>query len=137
MRASREVRNRSPNRSPSAERASGFIRKVYHASRAGWPGLDRIRFQGYGQGIRCLFHLPSGDPGRGGEHGEKPLGILQTRSGTSPPSPPCNVLKKNITARAGHLSQPGPSNQLLGGPMIMFDPASWCGDPIDNMSYVT
>jgi hypothetical protein len=30
----------------------------------------------YGQGVGCLFHLPSGDPGRGGEHGEKSLGVL-------------------------------------------------------------
>lgn len=82
MRVSREVRRRSPNRSPSAVRASACIEKFYHTllMRPG-PLLTEYDSKEYGQGIRCLFHLPSGDPGRGGKHGEKSLGVLQTRFG--------------------------------------------------------
>ena len=47
------------------------------------PLLTEYVSKEYGQDIRCLFHLPSGDPGRGGEHGENFLGVLQLRFGTS------------------------------------------------------
>ena len=41
------------------------------------PLLTEYASKEYGQGLRCLSHFPSGDPGRGGEHGEKSPGVLK------------------------------------------------------------
>ena len=158
MRVSSEVRRRSPNRFPSAERASGFIRKVYHAS---VPTLDRIRSQGVWSGhplpvppAKRLFrarrivwkgipwHLRGLRLSRNGEAqgSERSLRSDLSKSfptGTSTPiSPgtqqrPCytaratttstpHCLRRNITARAGHLSQPAPSNKLLGRQIFIW-----------------
>jgi len=40
------------------------------------PFLTEYASEEYGQGIRCLFHLPSAYSGRGGTCGKEPLGIL-------------------------------------------------------------
>jgi len=40
------------------------------------PFLTEYASEEYGQGIRCLFHLPSAYSGRGGKCGKEPLGIL-------------------------------------------------------------
>jgi len=40
------------------------------------PLLTEYASEEYGQGIRCLFHLPSAYSGRGGKCGKEPLGIL-------------------------------------------------------------
>ena len=43
------------------------------------PPLTEYASKEYGQGIRCLLHLPSGDPWRGGERGEECLGVVVCR----------------------------------------------------------
>src|SRR3972149_4959605 len=41
------------------------------------PLLTKYPSREYGQGIRCLFHLPSPYTGGGGKRGKEPLGILE------------------------------------------------------------
>src|SRR5512140_3282111 len=52
MRVSREVRRRSPNRFPSAERASGCIKKVYHTILRTLD--DGLRIVGRGLTFGCV-----------------------------------------------------------------------------------
>ena len=53
---------------------AGWRRSVRNPDRPG-PLLTEDASEEYGQGIRCLLHLPSAYSGRGGKRGKGPLGI--------------------------------------------------------------